>query len=311
MSSTPLRKAETPLLPEQERLSFVQVPEAYHIRSFGVPYIRNPDEEGGFLYVTRWGWHHLSHLRPENWFRDRNFVRQGRRLRGSTGTVYYYPSFPEGAAPLDLLLKVSRVAENVPGELAGEFPELMAKGGASFNSPFEEFGMVEELRNSNFGPPNLHIRTKRPMAIYCAPRDLPAWQLGRRKSDFLSHLTLMEKDQETVPEGMRIHLLENRQYFALYAWVPGLDAQAAMEQGLLSEKELENLSARVNGELELKGFRILDNKPKHFILRQGPDGDLIRHGDRLIYVQIDFELLQRTEAYQQELDLHSVSPPRL
>lgn len=300
-----LRKADHPLTDSQERLAFAKVPAGYHVSCFGVPYIRNPDEEGGFLYVTRWGWHHLSHLRPENWFTERKFVKRGERLRGSTGTVYFYPSHPEGAAPLDLLLKVSRIAEDVPGKLAGEFPELSNRNGASFNSPFEEFGMVEDLRASNFGPLELHVRTKRPLAVYCAPRDLPAWQLGRVRSDFQNHRRMMQNDQAGVPEGMQIHLLEYRQYFSIYAWVPGLDAQAAMEQGLMSEQELTELSLRVNAELAAKGFRILDNKPKHFIVRQGPDGQLIRHHDQLIYVQIDFELLQRTEAYE-----HFLSHPQ-
>lgn len=304
MPNLPLCKADQPLTSEQEKLGFSKVPMEYHMHAFGVPYVRNPDVAGGFLYVTRWGWHHLSHLRAENWFTDRQFVKTGTRLRGSTGTVYYFPSYPEEAAPMDLLLKVSRIAEDVPGKLAGEFPELSAKNGASFNSPFEEFGMVEDLRNSIFGPPDLHIRTKRPMAIYCAPRDLPAWQLRRSKSDFKNHHRQMERDQSRQPEGMQVKLMENRQYFSIYAWVPGLDAQAAMEQGLMTQKELEDLSSRVNRDLEKKGFRILDNKPKHFILRQGPDGQLLRHRDQIIYVQVDFELLQRTEDYQQFL-IHS------
>ncbi|MDF3127797.1 hypothetical protein P0Y35_01175 [Kiritimatiellaeota bacterium B1221] len=311
MQETDLCKADQPLPPEQVALTFAKVPDIYHIRSFGVPYIRTPDADGGFLYVTRWGWHHLSHLRPENWYQNRKFVKEGQRLRGSTGTVYFFPSNPEESAPLDLLIKVSRIAENVPGELSGEFPELTAKNGASFNSPFEEFGLVEELRQSNFGPPDLHVRTKRPMAIYCAPRDLPGWQLGRRKSDFTVHQRMMVRDQSHVPDGMQVHLLEKRQYFSIYAWVPGLDAQAAMEQGLMTPKELEQLSKRVNRELEAKGFRILDNKPKHFILRQRPDGQLIRHHNDLIYVQVDFELLQRVEAYQAHLDKQQEPTPSL
>ncbi|WFB34775.1 hypothetical protein P3T73_11450 [Kiritimatiellota bacterium B12222] len=302
MPHAELRKANHPLTPEEENLSFAKIPIEYHIQSFGVPYIRNPDAEGGFLYVTRWGWHHLSHLRPENWFTNKRFVKEGTRLRGSTGTVYYFPSHPEKAAPLDLLVKVSRIAEDVPGKMAGEFPELSRRTDASFNSPFEEFGLVEELRSSEFGPSELHVRTKRPMAIYCAPKDLPDWQLGRVKSDFHNHLRMMETDQASEPEGMKIHLLEHRQYFSLYAWVPGLDAQAAMEQGLMSVSELEALSLRVNAELAEKGFRILDNKPKHIILRQRPNGELIRYHGKLIYVQIDFELLQRTEAYLHHLD---------
>lgn len=298
MSESTLIKADQPLSDEQEHLGFSEVPLEYHMNSFGIPYIRNPDTEGGFLYVTRWGWHLLAHLRQENWYTDRKFVKEGRRLRGSTGTVYQFPSSPDNVVPMDLLLKVSRIAEEIPGKLAGEFPELTVKTSASFNSPFEEFGMVQDLRNSDFGPSELHIRTKRPMAVYCAPRDLPAWQLGRNKSDLRSHVRMMERDQSSQPDGMKVKLMEYRQYFSIFAWVPGLDAQAAMEQGLMSEDELEQLSMRVNAELDSKGFRILDNKPKHFIVRQGPDGKLLRYRGAIIYVQVDFELLQRNEAYE-------------
>jgi len=298
-----LKKADKPLTPEQELLPFAEVPDEYHITAFGVPYIRNPDEEGGFLYVTRWGWHRLMHLRPENWYHGRRFVKEGERLRGSTGTVYRVPSRPEGAAPMDLLIKVSRLAEDVPGKLAAEVEELRVLQEASFNSPFEEFGLVEELRASSYGPPDLHVRTKRPLAIYCTPRDLPEWQLGRKHSDFQSHWKELDKDQSLAPEGMRIHLMKSRQYFTLYAWVHGIDAQAALERGLLTERELNELTERVNRELALKGFRILDNKPKHFILRPCAEkGGVIRHHGRMVYVQIDFELLQRTQEYRQYVE---------
>ncbi len=301
MSQSALVKAETPLTPEQEDLPFAEVPDAYHITAFGAPYIRNPDPQGGFLYVTRWGWHRLAHLRPENWFEGRSFVKQGTRLRGSTGTVYQYPSRPEGASPMDLLIKVSRLAEEVPGKLAGDHPELKPLQDARFNNPFAEFGLLEDLRSSTFGPPDLHIRTKRPLAIYCAPRDLPAWQLGRKKSDFTAHFKQMTHDQQQMPEGMRIILMERRQYFMIFAWVPGMDAQEAFERGLMEEAELHHLSERVNRDLARKGFKILDNKPKHFILRVGRDGKLIRHHGELMYVQIDSELLQRTAEYQTHL----------
>jgi len=301
MSQTPLLKADAPLSPEQEDLPFAEVPKEYHITAFGAPYIRNPDGQGGFLYVTRWGWHRLAHLTPKNWYEGRSFVKQGTRLRGSTGTVYHYPSRPEGASPMDLLIKVSRLAEEVPGKLAGDQPELKPLQDARFNNPFAEFGLLEDLRSSSFGPSDLHIRTKRPLAIYCAPRDLPAWQLGRKKSDFTAHFKQLNHDQQQMPEGMRIILMEKRQYFMIFAWVPGIDAQAAFEQGLMEEEELHRLSERVNADLERKGFKILDNKPKHFILRIGRDGNLIRHHGDLMYVQIDSELLQRTPEYQTHL----------
>jgi hypothetical protein len=169
-------------------------------------------------------------------------------------------------------------------------------------------GLVEDLRRGRFGPPDLHVRTKRPLAIYCSPRDLPSWQLGRKPFGFQSLWEQMDRNQDAEPEGMRVHLLQRRQYFVLYAWVPGIDAQQAMEEGLLSETEVAELTRRVNEELAQKGFRILDNKPKHFILRKDGQGTLLRHHGELIYVQIDFELLERTEAYRLALGGDRMEP---
>jgi hypothetical protein len=43
------------------------------------------------------------------------------------------------------------------------------------------------------------------------------------------------------------------------------------------------------------GYRVLDNKPRHVIVRPRPDGALAtRHGQTL-YALVDFELLQRIE----------------
>jgi hypothetical protein len=38
---------------------------------------------------------------------------------------------------------------------------------------------------------------------------------------------------------------------------------------------------------------VFDNKPRHYILRQRPDGQLLRWPDgRIVWALIDFELLQ-------------------
>jgi len=308
MSAALLQKASVPLPAAAESLPFGSVPPDYHIRAFGVDYIRLPDAEGGFLYVTRWGWHRLAHLKPGNWFADRRFAREGSRLTGSTGTVYQFSSRPAGRMPISLLVKVSRLAEDVPGQLSTEAESAADRPDARFNSPFEEVGLVEDLRRGRWGPPDLHVRTKRPLAIYCSPRDLPAWQLGRKPFGFESLWEQLDQNQGQEPEGLRVHLLRNRQYFMLYAWVPGIDAQQAMEEGLLTEAEVAALTHRANRELALKGFRILDNKPKHFILRKEPQGGLLRHHGDLIYVQIDFELMERTEAYRLTLGGDRLEP---
>ena len=50
---------------------------------------------------------------------------------------------------------------------------------------------------------------------------------------------------------------------------------------------------RVIRELADKGFRVLDNKPGHVILRRRRDGTLLQRHGALAYVLVDFELLQR------------------
>jgi hypothetical protein len=47
-----------------------------------------------------------------------------------------------------------------------------------------------------------------------------------------------------------------------------------------------------------KGFRVLDTKPNHVILRKRTSGELLRRRGRLTYALVDFELLQRTEEYE-------------
>lgn len=65
-----------------------------------------------------------------------------------------------------------------------------------------------------------------------------------------------------------------------------------------SSPERGDLHERVNQELLYKGFVMLDNKPRHVILRQNrnADGLLKRHGD-FVYALVDFELLKRTPEY--------------
>jgi hypothetical protein len=83
--------------------------------------------------------------------------------------------------------------------------------------------------------------------------------------------------------------------------VKGHDAQEMFERGLLSKAEMEQLTRRATREMEQKGFRVLDNKPRHIILREWPKGQLLRRHGELVYALIDFELLQRTEEYEKFL----------
>ena len=51
-----------------------------------------------------------------------------------------------------------------------------------------------------------------------------------------------------------------------------------MQAGALSTSEASALVVNVIEDLAAKGFRVLDNKPAHVILRKRPDGRLLRRG---------------------------------
>jgi hypothetical protein len=170
---------------------------------------------------------------------------------------------------------------------------------ASFNDPFQEFGLLEELRNCRFGPPNLRIRTKRPLAIYSPGRRYAAWQLGRSEDRFRQHAQQLAKDQAMLPSGMQpVGMSIDRQYIYLFHWIEGDNAESLLEAGVLSDGETAQLVGHVVEDLAAKGFRVLDTKPNHVILRRRPNGELLARRGRLSYALVDFELLQQTEEYQ-------------
>lgn len=201
---------------------------------------------------------------------------------------------------MELVVKFSRFAEHVPlfmpSTLPDDLPGYLADQ-ATFNSPFEEFGLIEDMRRGWYGPARLRILTKRPLAIYCTPTHHPLWQLGRTPGRFSEYDLALKADQAGVTDEEKVRLDIDRQYITLFGWVQGNNAEDEHLAGRLTREELEQLTLRVNHELALKGFRILDNKPKHFILRRRRDGTLLRRQGKLVYVQVDFELLQRTEEY--------------
>lgn len=282
-------------------ISFDEMPERMRVRAFGVQYARMADSKGGLLYVTRHGWPWHTHLHPDVWYANGRYHKEGQRLTGGTGTVYRLMLTEPDEPRVELVVKISRFAEFVPlfmpSTLPTNLPDDLAAQ-ATFNSPFEEFGLIEEMRRGHYGPPGLRILSKRPLAIYCGPARHKLWQLGRTERRFHEYDQAMRADQADVEEAEQVNLDIERQYIMLFGWVRGENAEDLQIAGELSDEEVEHLTERVNNELARKGFRILDNKPKHFILRRRADGSLARRNGELVYVQVDFELLQRTDAYR-------------
>jgi hypothetical protein len=280
---------------------FEALPARMRVRAFSVEYghVRLP--EAGELFLTRHGWPYVAQLVPANWYAERWYARNGVRLPGATGHAYHVETRPVDGRRADLVVKFSRVAQDVPLTIATTFPDKVPPevlANARFNSPLEEFGLVMELRRRGLEESGPRIRTQRPLAIYVPPEAYALWQLGRSESSFVQHDRLLAEDQEGAVRAVELDI--RRIYVLLYQWVKGLDAEAHFDAGALDETELGALTRRVIDELAQSGFRVLDTKPKHFILRPGraPRSVLRSRDDRIVYSLVDFELLQRTPEAQ-------------
>jgi hypothetical protein len=292
------------LVPEEAQgKAFDELPEWLRVRVFGVPYARLQTADEGEFYVTSYGWPLLSNMLPHLWYDDHRYAAEGRRLPGATGTVYAMQTSNERGRKVSMVLKFSRFAQEVPLLLADTLPDDVsaeAAFGARFNGPFEEFGVLADLRRGRFGDPALRVRTKRPLGIYVPATHCKLWQSGRKKSRFAALQHDMRRDQLESETDTRIELDIERDYILLFAYVDGVDAESMMVDGKLEEEEVKDLTARVRDELHEKGFYVLDHKPRHIILRPR-NGDALRRHGKLVYALVDFELLHRTPEYEQYL----------
>jgi hypothetical protein len=294
----------------QDRLAAVErfdlLPPEEVTRALGVAYAHVTPAEGGDLYVTRFGWPLVKHLLPERWYADQWYAEHGAKLPGSTGHVYHVRTRPVEGRSSDLVVKFSRVAQEVPIVVETSFPDDVPPetiAAARFNSPMEEFGLVMELRRGDFGAPEEQVLTQRPLAIYAPPEEFQLWQLGRNTSWFAAHRRLLQEDQERA-DRKAIELDIRRIYVLLYGWVDGRDAEQSLDSGDISEQEFMELAPRVVRELRAKGFRVLDNKPKHYILRRKSNGGMLRtRNGKLAYALVDFEFLQRTPEHQERFKM--------
>ena len=281
----------------EERPPFQILPPERRARLFGVDYALVPQADGGELYVSRVAWRWLDYVEPVRWWDAESCSVRGERLAGSTGTVYRVHSAPPALPPRDLVVKFSRVAQDVPLFIPDEFVESLprtAVADARFLSPFAEVGLLHELRSNilNHGPHRL--RTKMPLAVYSPPQRYALWQTGRHTDIFRTHQQAMAHDQ--FENGLaQVALDIERDYLMVYAWIDGIDAEEAFNRGIIDTELLVLLTRSSNHALSRLGYRVLDNKPRHLIVRPRADGTLLQRNGKIIYTMIDFELLQRHE----------------
>ena len=261
------------------------------ISLLGVDYVHVKTRDGGDLYLTRFGAPYWQNLLPENWYAPEWFETKRQRLEG-TSTVYKVPTRRVNGVTLSLVAKWSRVGEGVPLDTL-TFNKFIH---AEFNSPFEEFSLLMELRKGEAGPPGIRLRTQKPLAIYMPSERLQLWQTGRSEDKIRAKVVRHP--------GVEIDIL--RQYVVLYGWVKGLDAVESAEYLELQDQQRAEFLARITclatHELWQKGYRVIDMKPAHVILRSGRDRSLLRdRNGQLAYALVDYELLERTPEHEQSV----------
>ena len=249
----------------------------------GVEYERVTTRDGGELYLTHFGLPFRAQLLPENWYEPHWF--RGRRVRlEGTSAIYKVPTKRVNGMCIELVVRFSRMGQEIPldpGTLS-ENPD------AEFNSPFEEFGLVMQLRGAHSRALRRRMLTKKPLAIYVPATRLEDWESGRLESK-------MAQKSARHPEAK---LDISRPYILLYGWIKGLNAvQATQAHGIggnAPDKFLSEITLTVIHELEALGFHVVDMKPSHVIVRVRPDGSLLRdQNGNPAYALVDYELLDR------------------
>ena len=272
---------------------FVDVPippDAHRVKILGIYYLHFQQPDGGDLYVTKFGRHYLQHLKLENWHEKEWFRANREKLKG-TSTVYKVPSKVVNGRSINLVVKWCRVGEEVPLDTMG----FNRFSDAEFNSPFEEFSLVMEMRER---PSGKRIRTNRPLAIYVPPEQLELWQTGRSKSRMTQKLNKYR--------DVELDIL--RQYILIYEWVEGRSADEALVDVIpdeaAREKRLAHLTHQSLKDMKQNGFFVVDHKPAHVILRPRNNGEILRRrAGEYPYALVDFELLLRTPEYERQVEL--------
>jgi hypothetical protein len=268
-------------------------------KAFGIEYKHLKPPNGGDLYLTKFGAAVLRCLLPENWYENEYFYRKGTRLLG-TSAVYKVPTRPVFGRTLDIVIKFCRIGEDVNPLLTSRSKFISDDDFASarWNGPFEEFGKLLELRKGVFGPRKRFL-TQRPLGIFVPAQVCEDWQLGRSPDSFRISKSVMDKDTTLTEEHDPVELDISRQYIMIYSWVKGLGLDDLLKQGALSKETCDALTEKAYFEdMVPNGFKVLDTKPAHIILRVDKQGKLVMKNGQYPYALIDYELLRRTAEYE-------------
>lgn len=268
----------------------------------GVVYVHKKTPDGGDIYITEFAQSSQKQLKINNWYEKTWFNKHRVRLTG-TSSVYRVPTRKVEGNKLDLVVKNCRVGEDVPLDTH----TLEEFRNSEFNSPWEEFSLVVEMREGRYDPHGNRVMTQRPLAIYVPPEKMQPWQSGRSKS----------KINRIMAQHPGVDLDILKQYKLVYEWIRGKNLVEIFEQTNLPIEEIvEHLKSMQGISLEnlgKKGYLMADMKPEHVIIHEEnlklleteePSKQvemLYRLLNEGIYSIVDYELVFRTPEHEDKV----------
>jgi len=274
-------------------------PKKQLINVLGMVYMHKKTPDGGDIYLTQFAEQHQKQLKIRNWYEKNWFDRHKLRLKG-TSSVYKVPTRRVEGKSVDLVVKNCRVGEDVPLDTH----TLEQFCNAEFNSPWEEFALVMEMREGWHEPHGKRLDTQHPLAIYVPPETMQPWQSGRSRSK-------INRIRARHP-GIDIDIL--KQYKLVYEWIRGKNLIEIFENTALPlEVIAEHLKAMQNiafEDMSNKGYLMADMKPEHVIIHEedlrlleaeSPEKQveiIYQLLKQSIYSIIDYELVFRTPVHE-------------
>ena len=254
--------------------------ETKNVRVLGVTYTHVNLGDEGDLYITEPGLPFAACLFPENHWADKEwFTQHSERLSG-TSSLYRVTTKKVNGRQKDIVIKWNRMGQEIPGD--EEFAN------AEFNSPFEEFSLVMDLKDT-LKQTKRKVFTQKPLAIFVPATQVELWRTGRKEYMM----------QAKIDKHVEIELDMHRLYAVIYEWIKGIDATQACEQGIIDEDDMVSLTLSAYERIERHGFDVLDRKPHHVIVRPQRNGELRKdeEGD-VVCSLVDYELLTRTPEHE-------------
>lgn len=248
------------------------------LKVLGVEYIHLKLANGDDLYITQYGWPFLELLMPENYWLDKEWYNNNSLKLEGTSSVFKVRSKTINKKHKEFVLKWNRMGQDIPG--VEDNNELI---NASFNSPFEEFSLVMELREA-LKTAKQRVAIQKPLAIYVPKAQIELNRLGRKEY----------KIDQTISAHHDIALDKYRSYAVIYEWLKGLDTVSAYAKKVLAQDKLEVLTMEGESRLNDVGFTVLDRKPHHVIVRYESGNELLRDKTgKIVFGLVDYELLER------------------